>query len=427
MRARFVIKLAALDFLSLAMAVVGSSWALLGDPIPWRGFAPYGNISPVLGALVVGMALGSYVTYRSLGNGVPRPSYGRALWISIIALAATAVFIVMARPDWSRSLLVSTFLGWTGLMLAHRAAWRRRPWTEPMLLITAEKELAADLVGSPHAEVLDILHPTGHPPPGPPPTEATVVVDLHSVLSDGMARFVSSLSVAGYQLRSLASVYEEHTGRLPIVHLNEGWELTVPLAVRGVYDQVKRALDVGLVLLAGPLALLLGAALAAAIRFDSPGSVIFRQERVGRHGQPFTMYKFRTMVLHDEEEASPFASPGDQRLTRVGRLLRRFRADELPQLWNVLRGDVSLVGPRPEWKRLGDSYAQSIPFYTYRQLVRPGLTGWAQVNFGYADSEADVVERLSYDLYYVKHMSMWLDLRVLGRSLWTVVSGFGAQ
>jgi lipopolysaccharide/colanic/teichoic acid biosynthesis glycosyltransferase len=128
-----------------------------------------------------------------------------------------------------------------------------------------------------------------------------------------------------------------------------------------------------------------------------------------------------------EQEAARFAAPGDDRLTRVGRLLRRVRIDELPQLWNVLRGDLSLVGPRPEQGPFSEQFTQTIPFYSHRHLVRPGLTGWAQVNFGYADNEADTIEKLSYDLYYVKHMSPWLDLEVLGRSVWTVVSGFGAR
>ena len=122
-----------------------------------------------------------------------------------------------------------------------------------------------------------------------------------------------------------------------------------------------------------------------------------------------------------------FAGVKDDRLTRVGRLLRRTRFDELPQLWNILTGDLSLVGPRPEQGPFVERFSETIPFYTHRHLVRPGLTGWAQVNYGYADSEADTIEKLSFDLYYVKHLSPWMDLEVLGRSVWTVLSGFGAR
>ena len=128
-----------------------------------------------------------------------------------------------------------------------------------------------------------------------------------------------------------------------------------------------------------------------------------------------------------ETKGPAFAAPDDVRLTPVGKWLRRFRVDELPQLWNVLRGDLSLVGPRPEQVPFVRSFSQSIPFYSNRHLVRPGVTGWAQVNYGYADDEADTIDKLTYDLYYVKHMSPWLDLTVLGRSVWTVLSGFGAR
>ncbi|MGH8936707.1 MAG: sugar transferase [Acidimicrobiia bacterium] len=426
MRARFALTTAALDLLALAASAQGASYLLFDTPLPWVAAQPYGSIFPLLGSLVLGAVVGSYVTFRSL-SGVPRPSYGRALTIIGITLGLTALFIVMARPFWSRSFLAWTFLLWTGLALAHRAVRRRRPWAEPMVLVTGEKALADDLLVSPHAAVVDVLDPSGPPPNGPPPPGSTVVVDFRSLVSDEMARFVSSANLAGYRMASLSRIYEDHTGRLPIVHLHEGWELTVPLERAGVYEEIKRLLDVVAVLVVTPLALVVGSVVAAAIRLNSPGPVIFRQRRVGRHGQPFTMYKFRTMLVHEESAASPYPQPEDGRLTRVGRVVRRFRADELPQLWNVLRGDVSLVGPRPEWERLADLYVESIPFYTFRQLVRPGITGWAQVNFGYADSEADVVDRLSYDLYYVKHMSPWLDLQVLGRSIWTVLSGFGAK
>ena len=155
--------------------------------------------------------------------------------------------------------------------------------------------------------------------------------------------------------------------------------------------------------------------------------MIFRQRRVGLDGKPFVLYKFRTMRTPDDPANPQFASRDDGRLTRVGRWLRKIRIDELPQLWNVLRGDLSLVGPRPEQGRFVEYFADTIPFYSHRHLVRPGLTGWAQVNYGYADSEADTIDKLSYDLYYIKHVSPWLDLEILGKSIWTVLSGYGAR
>jgi lipopolysaccharide/colanic/teichoic acid biosynthesis glycosyltransferase len=224
----------------------------------------------------------------------------------------------------------------------------------------------------------------------------------------------------------MTSAYEDHTGRLPIVHLHEGWELTVPLSGRKLYVQVKRVVDTALVLVTLPFSLVLGSLIVLAIKVESRGPAIYRQERIGLEGKPFRLYKFRTMQVAKDQSAR-FAERGDERLTRVGRVLRRVRIDELPQLWNVLRGDLSLVGPRPEQEPFVKVFSESIPFYMHRHLVRPGLTGWAQVNFGYADNEADTVEKLSFDLYYVKHLSVWLDLEILGRSVWTVASGFGAR
>jgi lipopolysaccharide/colanic/teichoic acid biosynthesis glycosyltransferase len=187
------------------------------------------------------------------------------------------------------------------------------------------------------------------------------------------------------------------------------------------YIPVKRSLDYLLVVLTSPGLIWL------AVRLDSKGPAIYKQVRVGRGGELFTLYKFRTMINDAEENGPQFATIGDERLTRVGRVLRKFRIDEIPQLWNVLKGDVSLVGPRPERPEFVEGFAETIPFYRYRTLVKPGVTGWAQVNYGYADDEADTIEKLTFDLYYVTRMSLWLDLQILGKSIWTVLSGFGAQ
>jgi lipopolysaccharide/colanic/teichoic acid biosynthesis glycosyltransferase len=176
-----------------------------------------------------------------------------------------------------------------------------------------------------------------------------------------------------------------------------------------------------------PLWLFVAAFVALVVRIDSPGPVLYRQQRVGRDGRDFRLTKFRTMV-EDAEAAGPrFAREDDPRITRVGRFLRKSRLDEFPQLWGVLRGDLSLIGPRPERPVFVADYESSIPFYASRLLVRPGVTGWAQVNYGYADDQAETVEKLTYDLFYIKHSSFWLDLRIIGMSVWTVLTGFGAR
>jgi len=399
MAGRRIILSVALDFGALLVALGIASLYVFRTAFPWT----YRDDAwALIGSLLLGAVVGIYISYRSAGKEAPRPSYGRAFFIVGIALF--------------------------GLALLHRAIRRRRPWTDPLVVVTAEKELIDHLVGAPHVHLVDVFDPAGPIPEEPLSKGVTLAVDLRAVLSDDMARFVSSCSLAGYSMRSLVSAYEEHTGRLAIVHLHEGWELTVPLEGRGPYVKTKRLFDTVTVLIAAPVALVLGGIIAAAIRLDSHGPVIFKQRRVGLEGRPFTLYKFRTMLTdNDGEREARFATAGDDRLTRVGRLLRRIHIDELPQLWNVLRGDLSLVGPRPEQGPFVDRFSETIPFYTHRHLVRPGLTGWAQVNFGYADNHADTIEKLSYDLYYIKHVSIWLDMEVLGRSVWTVLSGFGAR
>ena len=424
MARRIITVTVALDLAALVVAQVVASLATFRTVAPWVFRS---DAWTMVGGLTGSALVGLYISRRSAGKGVFRPSYGRALSAVALALGLTALVILFLRPYWSRNYLVVAVGTWLGLMLAHRWVQRRRPWAEQLVLVTAQKVLIDHLKGAPHANVLEVLDPAGTMPERPLPPGTTLAVDLRAVLSEEMARFVSSCNLAGYPMASLVDTYEEHTGRLAIVHLFEGWELTVPLSGRIPYVRFKRVLDTLLVLLAAPAAAALGLLFALAIRLDSRGPVIFRQFRVGLEGRPFTLYKFRTMRVDAATGEARFARPGDDRLTRVGRLLRRIRLDELPQLWNVLRGDLALVGPRPEQGPFVERFSESIPFYTHRHLVRPGLTGWAQVNFGYADSEADTVEKLSYDLYYVKHLSPWLDLEILGRSVWTVLSGFGAR
>jgi exopolysaccharide biosynthesis polyprenyl glycosylphosphotransferase len=416
---------AALDLGALAVALSIASAAAFDTFWPW-GFRE--DPTALVASLTFGAVVGIYVSYRSAGKDASRPSYGRAFSTFMVAMPVTALTLVFSRAYFSRSFLVWAAISWFVLSLAHRAIRRRRPWAEKLVVVTAEKELIDHLLNAPHAQVIDVLDPAGPIPDAPLDHRVTLAVDLRAVLSDDMARFVSSSNLAGYPMRSLVAAYEEHTGRLAIVHLHEGWELTVPLEGRGPYVRTKRLFDTVAVVLAAPLALTLGLIIAVAVRLDSSGPIIFKQRRIGLEGRPFTLYKFRTMRSENEgEHSARFAARGDDRLTRVGRKLRRFRVDELPQLWNVLIGDLSLVGPRPEQGPFVERFSETIPFYTHRHLVRPGLTGWAQVNFGYADGYADTIEKLSYDLYYVKHVGMWLDLEILGRSVWTVLSGFGAR
>ena len=415
------------DMVALVVAIWLATWIVFGTPLPWRAAVPQGeSLLPFSLLMLTGAVIGSYLSARSWANSAPRPLYGRAFGIVLFAASFTAIGLVVTRVYWSRPLFGWTVVIWFALVVIHRAIRRRRPWTESMVIITDEKQLAEDIRATPHATIVSVLGPADEPPDAAVDMDVSLVVDLRSVLSEDMAQFVASSSIAGQPIRTLSHVYEEHTGRLPMVHLAEGWEVSQPVARSG-YAPVKRVIDVVAVVVTLPLWLLLGAIVWLVVKIDSRGPVIYSQERIGRNGRAFTLYKYRTMIPDAEPNGPAFARVGDPRLTRVGGVLRKTRLDEIPQLWNVFVGDLSLVGPRPERPLFVEQFESTIPFYSSRTLIRPGVTGWAQVNYGYADDEAETVEKLTYDLYYVKNSSVWLDLHILFKSVWTVSTGSGAR
>ena len=396
---------------------------------PWFWTVPLdgdATIWPMIGLLVVGATAGLIVSFKSWSSTVPRPLYGRAFAFVTFTVLFTAFGLVLSRAYFSRPFLFWFGLIWLTLALIHRAIRRARPWQERVAAITRDKDLLEDLYDSPHVTVIAVMDPTGESPSQPIDAGVTLALDLGQVLSQSMAQYVSSASISGTSIRSFSQVYEEHTGRIPMVHLAEGWELSQPVS-RSSYAPFKRILDVILVGVTLPIWALVCGVVALVVKMDSPGSILYRQERVGRDGKPFILTKFRTMVANAEETGPAFAALDDPRITRVGRFLRKSRLDEFPQLWSVLRGELSLIGPRPERPVFVAEYAREIPFYEQRLLVRPGVTGWAQVNYGYADDQAETVEKLTYDLFYIKHSSFWLDTQIIGKSVWTVLTGFGAR
>ena len=220
------------------------------------------------------------------------------------------------------------------------------------------------------------------------------------------------------------SFMEKLWGRIPLDHLT-------PMEIEAftpppIYKNIKRGGKLALILILLPLVAVMALIIAIAIRLDSPGPVLFRQQRTGLHGTSFTMLKFRSMVVGSDDE-NRFAQPKDKRITRMGRLLRRLRLDELPQLWNVVRGEMSLIGPRPEQEQFTERFNQLIPFYGFRHTIPPGISGWAQVMYGYAASDDQTRAKLEFDFYYIKHMSAWLDLVVLVKTLQTIILGSGAR
>ncbi len=232
----------------------------------------------------------------------------------------------------------------------------------------------------------------------------------------------------GINVEEWPTFYEKQTGKILVANLRPSWLIFSDGFVKTETTRmVKRAMDVGLALVGLALSLPVMAVVALAIKLDSPGPVLFRQQRVGERGRVFILNKFRSMFVDAERHGAVWATAADPRVTRVGRWIRRTRIDELPQFWNVLVGDMSFVGPRPERPEFVGTLQREIPFYMGRHSVRPGITGWAQVRHRYAASVEDSMEKLQYDLYYIKNLSPLLDLVILLSTLQVVLFARGSR
>ena len=251
-----------------------------------------------------------------------------------------------------------------------------------------------------------------------------LMLDRNAAADPERTRALAQFKLSHVRIYSVERVGEMLTGRVGLAHIDENF--LDDYAAHYFYGFLKRLIDIGVVLCLAPVALPLGLVVAAAIRLESPGSAVFRQVRTGLLGKPFTMYKFRSMAV-DTSGNAQFALRQDPRVTRVGRIARKYRLDEIPQLWNVLVGDMSLIGPRPEQVPMVEDFERTIAYYPYRHLVRPGLSGWAQVQQGYVGTREETVTKLSYDLYYVKHCSFALDLLIAVKTVQTILTGYGAR
>jgi exopolysaccharide biosynthesis polyprenyl glycosylphosphotransferase len=256
-----------------------------------------------------------------------------------------------------------------------------------------------------------------------------LVVAINGEIQGATFQSILDAQERGVDVTRMPILYEEMTGRVPIHHLESDWiirSFVDEVRVSGFYDLFKRLLDI-LGGIAGMLILaLLFPFLAVAVALDSGFPVFYSQLRLGRGGSTFRIYKFRSMHKKTDEDTNMRATmENDPRVTRVGNFLRKSRLDELPQFWNVLRGDMSLVGPRAEIPELVGEYQKQIPFYRARLLVKPGLTGWAQINYGYVASVTETGVKLEYDLYYIKHRTISMDIQIILRTIGTVVRRTG--
>jgi exopolysaccharide biosynthesis polyprenyl glycosylphosphotransferase len=246
----------------------------------------------------------------------------------------------------------------------------------------------------------------------------TIVVTSEALDDPGMADLLAGLSLSGVRVVRPHEFYERILRRASLDDVDESWFLFHrPLRARRTYAAIKRVTDVVAGLLGSLLVCLIVPIIALLIALDDGGPIFFRQERIGRGRRPFLIWKFRTMREDAEVDGPVWAVPNDARVTRIGRLLRRTRLDELPQFFNVLKGDMALVGPRPERPQFVRVLERAVPFYQRRHLMRPGITGWATVRFGYGDTVTDKWRSHEYDLYYLKHRSPLLDLEILARTV----------
>ena len=262
----------------------------------------------------------------------------------------------------------------------------------------------------------------------PVPLDATidgVLADMHSdLLTPHWERFLSDCALKRMPVYNAMQFRESLTGKVNVRHLiaNNFGDLSPSI----FHQNLKRVLDLLFPLLISPIALPLMLAIAVWVSVDSPGGPFYVQPRMGFNGKWFKVIKFRSMFVN--QQGSYYTEVGeDRRITTVGKIIRKYRLDELPQFWNVLKGEMSLIGPRPESAELAKWYDEEVPFFAYRHVVRPGISGWAQVMQGYATGLDDTRDKLAYDFYYIKHFSLWLDLLIWYKTIRTVLTGFGAR
>ncbi|TIN41858.1 MAG: polyprenyl glycosylphosphotransferase [Mesorhizobium sp.] len=361
-----------------------------------------------------------YLLYKRIGNfpGVAAAGYILPTFALTYGLVFMAIFFF--RFDYSRfqaaaSLFQST-LWYFGLSLATRRLDPYRLAVIPGGDVDRLQSIPGVSWHRIHSPETIVKHASG------------VVADLRADLSDEWERYIADRALSGTPVYHVKQISESLTGRVEIQHLSEN--TLGSLNPNQAYLKIKQAADwiAALVILVGFSPLLL--AVAAAIKFDSAGPALFKQKRMGYRGKIYEVYKFRTMKLGapaGDEKEEAITKTGDARITRLGQFLRKSRIDELPQAFNILRGEMSWIGPRPEALVLSKWYEAELPFYRYRHIVRPGITGWAQVNQGHVAAVHDVLEKLHYDFYYIKNFSPWLDVLIVFRTIQTMLTGFGAR
>jgi sugar transferase (PEP-CTERM system associated) len=434
----------------VALVAVGFSLGSLAKAVPLAGTHV---VSFAACLFVINSASG---LYESAGNGSLSQSMARALLVLFVALPLTYAIFGLLPPNFAdrTSVQLSMMVGVTALILrraylshaSNDAARRTRILifgSGPAALVVGNTLRAAD----PNAEIVGFVT-------GPNEKEAAVPAQELLELTDTLPRMALQLGVdeivvalterrsgsmplrqlldckvSGIKVYDLNTHFEKTLGQIRVDFLSASWLIfgdgfnqgSWRTAVKRVFDIVCSAI---LFVVAAPIMLVT----AVLIKLESPGGIYYTQERVGLDGRPFDVIKFRSMRNDAERDGKPvWAQANDARVTRVGAVIRKLRVDELPQIFNVLKGEMSLVGPRPERPFFVEQLTQEIPFYALRHSVKPGVTGWAQVRYPYGATVEDSVQKLQFDLYYVKNHTLFLDLVVLMETVGVVLTGKGAR
>jgi exopolysaccharide biosynthesis polyprenyl glycosylphosphotransferase len=366
-----------------------------------------------------------FATPLSIPRGVV--GYQGAASFVLITLWRLAYMWLIQRPGFARRMII-VGAGWAGQTIAgavHQYANAHYrilgfvdddPTKQGKLVTFSDGSVSLPVLGT--SRDLDCLVRENNAP--------ELVLAVTHDMSSALFQALLECKERGVQLTLMPVLYEQLTGQVPIEHIGDYWNVALPLdsaEASGLYPLAKRVFDIIGATIGLALFGILLPFIALAIRFDTAGPLFYRQKRVGKGGRPFDLIKLRTMIQDAEPGGHAMrAQAGDARITRVGRLLRKARLDEMPQLINILKGDMSAVGPRPERPEHLEELDKQIPFHRLRNAVKPGMAGWAVVNYDYIDSLEDAKIRLQYDLYYIKHQSLWLDLLILLRTMGHMVT-----
>jgi len=380
------------------------------------------DLLPVYGKtlFVLGLPTAYFLSLVIVLRSSPLPSfdfYNRIVVVTLTCFSLYGFILALSRIGiFSRTLFVIE-AGTTAILLLGYLSLRLR-WFPPLVGIPIS-------IQNDFAQYRNIRW-VPYDPLLPPENDLDIIVLDESADTTSEYPAPSLLFRSRTQVTTKTEIHELLSGRVVLSDMTA--TLLTKLRPPRLYFAIKRTGELMLSLLFSPVVLTFCFVFGVLVKIDSPGPIFFRQKRVGLNGHHFSILKLRTMS-HDNARSGRdrFADPDDYRITRVGRWLRNYRLDELPQFWNILRGEMSLIGPRPEQPSFVDHFKRTIPLYPIRHAVRPGITGWAQVRYGYAASEEQTRTKLEYDLFYIKHMSIWLDFNILLSTLATVLSRRGAR